>query len=144
MIQIAQFDPKNLQKYDSYDGHYTSWEDVKFDDPACVAAFSVKRRSDDLSAPWHLWNDEVWYVIEGEMELEWSDPPMFNHHERAAVKAGHALFLKMGTAFKVTVLTEQVRFFWVTMPRPRYFSSEDFFAPAAPARKGARGARSRK
>ena len=131
MIQIAEFDPSNLKQYVSYDGHYTSWEDLKFDTPACAAAFSEKRRGDDLSAAWHLWNDEVWYVIDGEMELEWSSPPMFNDHNRAAVGPGHVLLLQMGTSFKVRVLTETVRFLWVAMPRPRYFSGEDFWGSSA-------------
>ncbi|MCS6846121.1 MAG: hypothetical protein RMN52_00225 [Anaerolineae bacterium] len=128
MIQIARFEPQALQKYHAYGGHYTSWEDVKFDEPCCVAAFSEKRREDDLSQAWHLWNDEVWYVIEGEMQLEWRDPPMFNETHIAAVKPGDLILLTMGTAFKVTVLTERVRFLWVTMPRPRHFGNDAFFA----------------
>jgi len=127
MIQITQFDPANLQKFASYQGHYTSWEDMKIDDPACVASFSVKRRSDDISAPWHLWNDELWYIIEGEMAIEWSNPPMFNDQHQSTVRAGNLLFLKLGTMFKVTILSEEVRLLWVTMPRPRYFSSDDFW-----------------
>ncbi len=127
MVEIARFDPANLQQYHSYAGHYTSWEDVKFDHPFCVAAFSEKRRDDDLSQPWHLWNDEVWYVIEGEMQLEWLDPPMFNASHTASAKPGDMLLLTVGTAFKVNVLTERVRFVWVTMPRPRHFGNDAFF-----------------
>jgi ethanolamine utilization protein EutQ (cupin superfamily) len=127
MIQITQFDPANLQRFSSYQGHYVSWEDMKIDDPACVASFSVKRRTDDISAPWHLWNDEVWYIIEGEMELEWSNPPMFNDTQRAVVQPGQLLFLKLGTMFKMTIRSEEVRLLWVAMPRPRYFSSDDFW-----------------
>lgn len=131
MIQIAQFDPASLQQYHSYEGRYTSWEDIKFDTPHCVAAFSEKRRADDLSQPWHLWNDEVWYVIEGEMQVEWRDPPMFNETHVASVGPGHLLLLTVGTAFKVNVQTERVRFVWVTMPRPRHFGSDDFFGGGA-------------
>ncbi|MDQ3249882.1 MAG: hypothetical protein M3Q45_11830, partial [Chloroflexota bacterium] len=122
MIQITQFDPNNLQKFESHQGHYVSWEDMKIDDPACVASFSVKRRADDISAPWQLWNDEVWYIIEGEMTIEWRDPPMFNDTQTATVQPGQLLFLKLGTLFKVTIISEEVRLLWVTMPRPRYFS----------------------
>ena len=128
MIQIAQFDAADLQKYDSYGGHYTSWEAVKIDTPFCVAAFSEKRREDDLSQAWHLWNDEVWYVIAGEMDLEWRDPPMFNETHSAHIVPGQVLLLTMGTAFNVKVTTEAVRFLWVTMPRPRHFGSDAFFA----------------
>lgn len=128
MIQIAQFDAADLQKYDSYNGHYTSWEAVKIDTPFCVAAFSEKRRDDDLSQAWHLWNDEVWYVIAGEMDLEWRDPPMFNEMHRAHVVPGQVLLLTVGTAFNVQVTTEAVRFLWVTMPRPRHFGSDAFFS----------------
>ena len=128
MIKISQFDPANLQKFESYGGHYVSWEDIKFDDPSCVASFSEKRREDDISAPWHLWNDEVWYMIQGEMALEWSTPPMFNDHHQAIIRPGHLLLLKMGTSFKVKILSEEpVRLLWVAMPRPRYFSSDDFW-----------------
>jgi mannose-6-phosphate isomerase-like protein (cupin superfamily) len=127
MIQIAQFDPQRLQQYHSFEGRYTSWEDVTFDTPHCVAAFSEKRRADDLSQPWHLWNDEVWYIIEGEMQVEWRDPPMFNETNQATVGPGNLLLLTVGTAFKVNVLTEHVRFVWVTMPRPRHFGSDAFW-----------------
>lgn len=127
MIQITEFDPTNLQQFSSHQGHYTSWEDMKIDAPGCVASFSVKRRADDISAPWHLWNDEVWYMIEGEMEIEWSSPPLFNDSQRATVRPGHLLFLPLGTMFNVAILSEEVRLLWVTMPRPRYFSNEDFW-----------------
>jgi mannose-6-phosphate isomerase-like protein (cupin superfamily) len=131
MIQLARFDPQNLQQYHSYGGRYTSWEDIKFDTPYCVAAFSEKRRDDDLSQPWHLWNDEVWHIVEGEIELEWRDPPMFNATNRAAAGPGDVLLLTVGTAFRVHVIGERVRFLWVTMPRPRHFGGDDFFGGGA-------------
>lgn len=127
MIQIAHFDPERLERYDSFGGRYTSWEQLVIDTPFCVAAFSEKRRADDLSQPWHLWNDEVWHIVEGELELEWRDPPMFNIINRAQSGPGAVLLLTVGTAFRVHVLTERVRFLWVTMPRPRHFGSAAFF-----------------
>ncbi len=130
MIQISRFDPTALQKFESHGGHYTSWEDLKFDEPSCVAGFSVKRKEDDISAPWHLWNDEVWYVIEGEMDLKWRSPPMFNEEHTARVIAGDVLLLRLGTQFWVNVLSAQpLRLLWVSMPRPSHFGNEAFFAP---------------
>jgi hypothetical protein len=52
---------------------------------------------------------------------------MFNDAQQAVVKAGHLLFLKLGTMFSVQILSEEVRLLWVAMPRPRYFSSDDFW-----------------
>lgn len=128
MLQVARFDPENLKKYEAYDGHYTTWEDLKFDDPTCIAAFAEKRPGDDLSAPWHLWNDEVWYIIQGELELEWSSPPMFNDHNRRVVRPGDLLLAPLGLSIKARVLSaEPVRFLWVSMPRPRYFGSDSFW-----------------
>lgn len=128
MLQVARFDPKNLKKYHSYDGRYTSWEDLKFDDPTCVAAFSEKRREDDLSVPWHLWNDEVWYIVQGELKMEWSSPPMFNDHRETIVRPGDLILAKMGMSLQLHVLSQEpVRFLWVSMPRPRYFGNEAFW-----------------
>mgnify|MGYP000203410457 CR=1 FL=1 len=139
MVQISRFDPNALQKFESHGGHYTSWEDLKFDDPACVAGFSVKRKEDDISAPWHLWNDEVWYVVEGEMDLTWRSPPMFMEEHRAHVTVGDVLLLKTGTQFWIKVLSDvPARLLWVSMPRPRYFGNEDFWG-AKPTLKAERG-----
>jgi ethanolamine utilization protein EutQ (cupin superfamily) len=129
-VQIAEFDPARLEQYVSHGGRYVSWEALAFDEPGCVAAFSVKRRADDLTAPWSLWNDEVWYVVEGEMELTWSSPPMFNDEQRALLRPGMLVLLPVGTQFRVGVLGEQVRFVWVTMPRPRHFGAAAFFSDA--------------
>jgi mannose-6-phosphate isomerase-like protein (cupin superfamily) len=131
MLQVTRFDPENLKKYEAYDGHYTSWEDLKFDEPSCIAAFSEARPGDDLSHPWHLWNDEVIYIIDGEMELEWSSPPMFNDHQKVVVRHGDLILAKMGLSMKQRVLGDKpVRYFWVSMPRPRYFGSETFWGKA--------------
>src|SRR5687768_3443300 len=101
MLQVARFDPQNLKKYEAYDGHYTTWVDLKFDDPSCVAAFEEVRPGDDLSASWHFWNDEVMYIIEGEMELEWSSPPMFNDHNKVIVRPGDLIHARTGLSLRL-------------------------------------------
>jgi mannose-6-phosphate isomerase-like protein (cupin superfamily) len=127
MLQIARFEPAKLQKFSSYNGHYTGYEDVKFDDPACMASFSEKRRGDDLSVPWHFWNDEVWYIIQGEAELTWSEPPLFNGEKTSRVTAGDLVWVQTGMSVAFTVLSEQpLRFLWVVMPRPRHFGTSEF------------------
>jgi mannose-6-phosphate isomerase-like protein (cupin superfamily) len=128
MITIARFDAEQLQRYDSFGGHYTSWEQLIFDTPHCVAAFSEKRRDDDLSQAWHLWNDELWYIVDGTCALEWRDPPMFNTTQRVSLDVGDTVLLEVGTAFRVEVISERLRFLWVTMPRPRHFGGDAFFS----------------
>jgi mannose-6-phosphate isomerase-like protein (cupin superfamily) len=128
MLQVTRFDKDNLKKFEAYDGHYTTWEDLKFDDPACVAAFSEARPGDDLSAPWHLWNDEVFYIIDGEMELDCSNPPMFNDHQVVVVRPGDLIFAKAGTSIRQKVVGDKpCRYFWVAMPRPRHFGNQEFW-----------------
>jgi ethanolamine utilization protein EutQ (cupin superfamily) len=131
MIQIGRFEATQLERYDSYSGHYVSWEQLIIDTPHCVAAFSEKRRSDDLSQPWHLWNDELWHLVEGELELAWREPPMFNEEQRVRLGPGDVALLGVGTAFRVHVISECVRFLWVTMPRPRHFGGAAFFGEGA-------------
>lgn len=141
MLQVARFDSANLQRYQAYGGQYTTWEDLKFDDPTCVAAFTEKRKGDDLSAPWHFWNDEVWYILQGELKLEWTSPPMFNEEQSAIVRPGDLIKVPMGVSVKATVLSDEpVRLLWVAMPRPRYFGASAFSSGAA---EGAEVARDR-
>ena len=85
---MSRFDSENLKKYEAYGGHYTTWEDVKFDAPTCVAAFGEFRPGDDLSMPWLFWNDKIWYVVKGELELEWSSPPRFNDLHQRIIRPG--------------------------------------------------------
>jgi mannose-6-phosphate isomerase-like protein (cupin superfamily) len=128
MLEVARFDPNNLKKYEAYDGNFTTWVDLKFDSPACIAAFEEARPGDNLSAPWHFWNDEVLYVVEGRMKLEWSSPPMFNDHSEQIVSAGDLILAKAGLSLKLQALDDKTaRFIWVAMPRPRYFGDEAFW-----------------
>lgn len=128
MIEISRFDSENLKLYRAYEGRYTTWEDVKFDDPTCVVAFGEFRPGDDLSMPWLFWNDEIWYMVEGELELEWSSAPMFNDHHQAVIRPGDVIKVPLGTRVRIGVLGHKPgRFLWVTMPRPRHFGAEAFW-----------------
>ena len=126
MLEVARFDPDNLKKYEAYDGNFTTWVDLKVDTPSCIAAFEEVRPGDNLSAPLHFWNDELLYVIEGGMQLEWSSPPMFNDHNKVIVRSGDLFLAKAGLSLKLQALENQTaRFLWVAMPRPRHFARED-------------------
>lgn len=128
MLQVARLDPDNLKQYNAWGGRYNTWEDLKFDDPNCIAAFAEKRKGVDLSAPWLFWNDEVWYIIQGELELDVCSPPMFNDHQIVVVRPGDLVWVKMGHSITSRVLSDEpVRFCWVSMPRPRYFGNEEFW-----------------
>src|SRR5688572_18796389 len=128
MLEVARFDPENLKKYSAYDGHYTTWEDMKFDDENVVAAFVEKRPGDDLSAPWLFWNDEIWYMVEGELEVEWWSAPMYNGSEKRVLRPGDVIKVPLGVRIKSRVVGEKpVRILWVTMPRPRHFGSQTWW-----------------
>jgi mannose-6-phosphate isomerase-like protein (cupin superfamily) len=106
---------------------------MALDDPACAAGLAELRPNDQTSAPWHYWNQELFYVLQGEMELEWSTPPMFNDHHKTVVCAGDLILVRLGMNVKPRVLgSDPVRFVWVTMPRPRYFGNESFWGATNP------------
>jgi mannose-6-phosphate isomerase-like protein (cupin superfamily) len=127
MVIVGRFDPSDLRKYDSYDGRYISWEAVQVDTPQCIASFAEKRRSDGTSTPWHLWNDEIWFILEGEMELAWQTPPMFNGTKRADLRPGDLVYLPTGVSVLPQIVSESVRLLWVAMPRPQHFGADDFW-----------------
>lgn len=128
MLQIFSFDANQLKEFTAFQGNYCGREAVAFEPAHCTAGFAEWSQAQQPKSPWHFWNDELLYIIEGELEFECQFPRLFNGARKVAVRSGDLVLVKTGMALLPKVLCkEPVRVLWIAMPSPRFFGIESFW-----------------